>query len=130
MENLLGADNEKVLNLKKYYFILEGKHFLLAKKQQKCFGMKPSLENSIILYFYSNKGDCTTCDQESAVLTFLLDEYPGLKVYSFDSNLDSPVVDVFKKIYGVGNESPVLVINEKTYYGFMDKKAVIDAIND
>jgi hypothetical protein len=119
MENELGANNENVIQLKKQYFILEARHWMLAKKRvDECLGPTKGLDNTIILYFYSNQGDCPQCQQQGAVLTHLHQKHEKMKIYSFDINIDSPVVNVLKTIYGI-NATPGLVINEETHIGYL-----------
>ncbi|MBU0757288.1 MAG: conjugal transfer protein TraF [Nanoarchaeota archaeon] len=131
MEYELGPDNEKVIELKKYYFILEAKHILLAKTQiEQCFDSKTDAANSIILYFYSNEGDCKYCDQQSTALQYLLAKNKDIKIYSFDNNIDSPVVRAYKQIYDIGEYTPVLVVNDKTYYGLYDTDQIMELINE
>lgn len=114
MEDNLGEENAEVINLKKYYSLLQIKDYLLvAQVKEKC-GVKPIT----IIYFYSNKGDCTDCKREGFVLTKLREEYPELRIYAFDYNLDLSAVKTMKSIQGVRNTLPALVIWEENYYGF------------
>jgi len=113
-EGKLGADNTEVLGLKRYYSLLEIKDYLLMKKvTEKC-----KTKTQVILYFYSNKGDCTECERMGYVLTFLRNEYPGLRVYAFDYNLDLSAVRTLRSMLKIENKLPAVVINDKTYYGF------------
>lgn len=114
MEDNLGAENQDVISLKKYYSLLEIKDYLLtAQVKQKC-GTKPIT----IIYFYSNKGDCEDCKRMGYVLTKLREEFPELRVYSFDYNLDLSAVKTMKSIQGVKNKLPALVIWDENYYAF------------
>ena len=114
MEDNLGEENAEVINLKKYYSLLQIKDYLLvAQVKEKCGG-KPIT----IIYFYSNKGDCTDCKKEGFVLTRLREEFPELRIYAFDYNLDLSAVKTMKSIQGVRNTLPALVIWEENYYGF------------
>ena len=115
MEQNLGNEDPQVINLKKYYSLLQIKDYLLvAQVNQKC-GVKPIT----IIYFYSNKGDCDdTCKREGYVLTSLREEYPELRIYSFDYNLDLSAVKTMRSLYGVRNTLPALVIWGENYYGF------------
>ena len=114
MEDNLGEENAEVINLKKYYSLLQIKDYLLvAQVKEKC-GVKPIT----IIYFYSNNGDCTDCKREGFVLTKLREEYPELRIYAFDYNLDLSAVKTMKSIQGVRNTLPALVIWEENYYGF------------
>ena len=114
MEDSLGEKNAEVLNLKKYYSLLQIKDYLLvAQVNEKC-GVKPIT----VIYFYSNKGDCDDCKREGYVLTKLREEYPELRIYAFDYNLDLSAVKTMKSIHGVRNTLPALVISDEPYYGF------------
>ena len=114
MEENLGDKNTDVLNLKKYYSLLQTKDYLLVGKVNEKCGIKPIT----IIYFYSNQGDCGNCKNEGYVLTKLREEYPELRIYSFDYNLDLSVVKTMKSIYGIKNTLPALVIWDEPYYGF------------
>jgi hypothetical protein len=113
-EEKLGADNAEVVRLKRQYTLLQIKDLLLMKKvSQKC-GLKPVF----ILYFYSNETDCTDCERQGYVLTALRENYPKLRIYSFDYHLDLPALKTLLTVNGLSGELPALVIDEKTYYGF------------
>lgn len=114
MEDSLGAENSEVISLKKYYSLLQVKDYLLVKQVQEKCGVKPIT----IIYFYSNTGDCDECAREGYVLTKLRQEFPELRIYAFDYNLDLSVVNTMKSIYGVRDILPALNIWEENYYGF------------
>lgn len=114
MEDSLGTNNPEVVSLKKYYSLLQVKDYLLVKQVNEKCGVKPIT----VIYFYSNAGDCADCIREGYVLTKLREEYPELRIYSFDYNLDLSVVKTMKSIYGVKNTLPALTIWEENYYGF------------
>jgi thiol-disulfide isomerase/thioredoxin len=119
-EENMGAKNAEVVRLKKYYSLLEVKDFLLVKKMGERCGSKPTA----ILYFYSNEGDCPDCRKAGLVLTGLREKYPDLRTYSFDYNLDSPVIKTLISLYGIKNDLPAMVIKEKARYGFKDQKDI------
>ncbi len=114
MEENLGNENIEVLNLKKYYSLLQVKDYILVKQVNEKCGIKPIT----ILYFYSNEGDCTDCKRMGYVLTKLREEYPELRIYSLDYNLDLSVVKTMNSLFGVKNTLPALTIREENYYGF------------
>lgn len=114
MEDDLGTNNSEVISLKKYYSLLQVKDYLLIKQVKEKCGTKPIT----VIYFYSNKGDCEECVREGYVLTKLRSEFPELRIYSFDYNLDLSVVKTMKSLYGVRNTLPALNIWEENYYGF------------
>lgn len=114
MEENLGTKNPEVMSLKKYYSLLQVKDYLLVKQVKEKCGVKPIT----IIYFYSNAGDCDDCVKEGYVLTKLRQEFPELRIYSFDYNLDLSVVKTMKSIYGVRDTLPALNIWDENYYGF------------
>lgn len=115
-ENNLGTDNIEVVKLKRYYSLLQIKDYLLMKKVREKCGLKPL----VILYFYSNAGDCDECEKLGYVLTFLRNEYPELRVYAFDYNLDLSALHTLKSVLKIKNQLPAIVINDAPYYGFKD----------
>lgn len=120
MEEKLGDSNEEVRSLKKYYSLLQIKDYLLVEQvRQKC-GVKPIT----IIYFYSNLGDCEDCKRAGYVLTKLREEFPELRVYSFDYNLDVSAVKTMRSIQGVKNKLPALVIWGEPYYGFKSSEDI------
>jgi hypothetical protein len=110
-----GGNQDEITSLKSMYSLLEIKDYLAMQElAQKC-GQKPVF----ILYFYSNNGDCTTaCEEQGDVLTQLSSQYPGLRVYSFDYNLQVGALQTLISIDQVQDKLPALVINGKNYYGF------------
>jgi len=120
MESSLGVDDSRVLSLKDYYSLLELRHWLVSKKiNENC-----KIKNNLILYFYSNKGDCDKCEEQGYVLTYLRKKYPNVMVYTFDINMDNVALGTIKDIYIKSSELPVLIINDKTYYGFKDSAQI------
>jgi hypothetical protein len=116
-EENLGADNPEVISIKKQYSLLEIKDYLLMKQiSEKCPKVKPVS----ILYFYSNLGDCPECGRTGEVLTYLRQTYPGLRVYSFDYNLDLGALRTLLSLNDIhGKKLPALVINNReAVYGF------------
>lgn len=113
-EESRGINNSEVVNLKKYYSLLQIKDFLLMQKiKEKCGGKTLSL-----MYFYSNAGDCSDCEREGYVLTKLREDYPELRVYSFDYNLDLSASQTLISLYNIEDKLPVILVNDKVYYGF------------
>ena len=114
MENTLGVDNPEVVRLKKYYSLLQIRHWLLSEKiSQQC-----DLDLTSILYFYSNREVCPSCEKKGYVLSFLRKKYPLLRVYSFDYNLDLPALATLKSLYPKKGPLPMLVIDGTDFYGF------------
>lgn len=118
-EENLGADNPEVVSIKKQYSLLEIKDYLLMREiSEKCPKVKPVS----ILYFYSNAGDCEECGRMGEVLTYLRQTYPGLRVYSFDYNLDLGALQTLISLNKIkGGDLPAMVINNRgPIYGFRD----------
>lgn len=114
-ESNLGDTNPDVVSLKEQYSLLEIKDYLLMQKVTAQCGIHPVF----ILYFYSNAGDCTDCAQEGDVLTYLRQTYPGLRVYSFDYNLDLSALKTLTQLRKLNGNLPALVIdNRAPVYGF------------
>lgn len=130
MENNLGYDDPRVAELKQYYFVLEAKHWLLAKQRtEQCLNQEEKgINNTIILYFYDNENNCDDCQKQGTVLTHLQKKYKGIKIYSFDTSADNAAVKVLKKLHGIREYTPSLVINSKAYEGYMDANSLEEYI--
>lgn len=107
-----GADDPEVLSLKEYYSLLQLKDYILMNKVREKCGTK----NEFIVYFYSK--DCTECTKQGYVLTKLRSDYPELRVYSFDYNIDVSAVKTLININKVKNTAPALLIGDENYYGY------------
>jgi hypothetical protein len=120
MENTLGSDNDQVVQLKKYYSLLQIKDYLLSGEFSKKCDFKPIT----IVYFYNAK--CDRCGNQGDVLTALRAKYPELRVYAFDTDLDLSAIETFKKVSRVapGGEYPVTIINSKVYRGFQSIETI------
>lgn len=113
-EERLGSDNEEVVKLKQQYTLLEIKDYLLMKRLAKeCKNLKPVF----VLYFYSNEGDCPSCAEAGYALSYLRETYPGLRVYSFDYNLDLGALKTLRAVLGIKEPLPAYVINGKNFNG-------------
>ncbi len=113
-ENDSGNKSE-LIYLKKYYSLLQIKDSLLMKQlSQKCSSKPIS-----VLYFYGAKNDCPECIDMSYVLTHLREQYPELRIYSFDTNLNLSAIDTLKSIYKIDEKMlPAIVYDDETYTGF------------
>lgn len=112
-EDNMGVKNEEVINLKKYYSLLQIKDYLLMKKITERCGQ----EYTSILYFYKNT-NCNDCTKQGYVLTALRERYPRLRVYSFDYNLDFSAIKAMISIYKIPDNLPALVIDGHVLNGF------------
>ena len=112
-EQNVGAGEEIDL-LKKQYSILQVKDFLLSKR----IGERCNQMPNTILYFYGTKDSCTDCVKQGYVLDALRQDYPQLRIYSFDYNLDLSTIKALKSIYKIDSVIPALVVNGKSVNGF------------
>lgn len=105
----------EVEGLKKYYSLLEIKDYLLMKKVSRQCNLHPI----VIVYFYSST-NCEDCQKQGYILTYLRENYPGIRVYTFDYNLDLPAIKTLIDIHETKKILPALIINDKVYNGFQD----------
>lgn len=119
-EKLSYAENQKDFNiedvgsLKRSYFLLEIKDYLLMKRLTEKCNIKPTF----ILYFYSTEDKCADCEKMGYVLTALRNKYPDLRVYSFDYHFDVGAIKTLTDIYKIKPSLPAIIINGEPYYGF------------
>lgn len=113
-ENQSGFSEEDVDSLKRSYFLLEIKDYLLMKRLTEKCNIKPTF----ILYFYSTEDKCEDCEKMGYVLTALRDKYPDLRVYSFDYHFDVGAIETLTSIYKVKDELPAIIVNGEAFYGF------------
>ncbi len=113
-EGQLGTDNPQVVRLKDQYSLLEIRDYLITKQLAAACGIKPV----IVLYFYSNAGDCGNCDKAGYALSYLRNTYPSVRVYSFDYNLDLGALKTLIAVTKVRDVLPAFVVNGKHSYGF------------
>lgn len=125
MEEALGSDNDKVLELKKYYSLLQIKDYLLGKKvSSECKNLKNYKAPIYMIYMYSNKSECKNCRNQAFALSELKSRYPELKVYTFDYDIDVAPVKTLIDMYEIKPEFPVVVIEDKVYYGLQNSQEI------
>ena len=113
MESIGKGSDSDVVTLKRYYSLLEIKDYLLINSTAAKCPKRPIP----ILYFY--KANCTDCDRQGEVLTYLRQRHPDtLRVYSFDYDLDVSALKTLANIHTVDSAFPALIIKDKTYTGF------------
>ncbi len=118
------GDQTQLALLKQQYSVLEVKDFLLTKRiAERC------KQNTVtILYFYANKDICQDCVNQGYALDALRQQYPSIRLYSFDAHLDSSTIRALLSIYKIPSTLPSLVIDGKTYSGFMSVDALKKAL--
>jgi len=116
MEDQLGKQNSQVINLKKYYSMIQIKHYLLIKeRKEKC-----KTDDVIILFFYSNSDEnIKESEKQGYVLSYFAEKYgrEKIKVYSLDGDLDLEIIRDLKKIEDIFI-FPTTIVNGKQYIGF------------
>lgn len=120
MEEQRSIDDEELLRLKRYYSLLQIKDLLLMQR----VAAKCDLNPVFILYFYSNQGDCPDCAEQGYALTELSEEYPQLRIYSFDYDLDVSALQTLISIQEIEKTLPALVIKGQPYYGFKNAEDI------
>lgn len=109
---------------KKEYFLLEAQSYLMAKKLSS---LCMEEEDVLVLYFYSNQ-ECRLCAEQGTSILMARDESENsdkIRIYSFDGDLESPVVDAFMSQYNITGY-PSVVINEEVHSGFVSKDELIE----
>ncbi|MFA6463873.1 MAG: hypothetical protein WCV55_02615 [Candidatus Paceibacterota bacterium] len=119
-ESSSGSNTAEIIQLKKYYALLEIKDYLLMKRVSEKCGKK----FMFALYFYDQGTKCPDCDKASYALTYLRQKYPDLRVYSFDYSLDLSAVSTLIKIFNISNVLPAIVIGDETINGFQEKEVL------
>ncbi len=104
----------EINTLKKQYTLLQVRDFLLTKRvSERCKQV-----TTTIFYFYGTSADCLDCVRQGYVLDAIRSQYPSVRVYSFDYNLDLDTIKALVSIYKIGDTLPALVINGTTYQGY------------
>ncbi len=122
MEGQLGKDNSGVIKLKKYYSLLEIKHYLSMEKRRK----ECNMSYSMILFFYSNSKDkIAESERQGYVLDSIRQKYEveNVKIYALDKDLDLYIIGELARFYNV-SEPPAVVINDRTLTGFRSKEEI------
>jgi len=119
-EKNIGSDDAEVLQLKKAYFLLEIKDYLLMKK----LSARCDKKFVFALYFYTNSEQCKDCNKASIILTYLRQKYPELRVYSFDYNLDLSALRTLITISKIKDDLPAIVIDGKLIDWPQDKESL------
>jgi hypothetical protein len=120
LEREKGTSNLQVLDLKKYYSLLELSDLVYYEEINKKCGS----DYNIIFYFYSNDDNkCPSCEKQGFVLDYVYNNNEGIKIYSFDYDLDLVELDILKKKYSI-DSVPSIVIDGKLLNGFSEKEEI------
>ncbi|MBP6860573.1 MAG: hypothetical protein KBC38_03380 [Candidatus Pacebacteria bacterium] len=116
-EGQLGSKDEQVIRLKQQYTLLQIRDYLVAKELAKTCETK----TVSALYFYSNEeGTCADCDRAGFALSRLREDYPNLRVYAFDYNLELGALQTLVSLEKLKPEFPAIIIDGEPTYGFTD----------
>ena len=116
-EKNLGSNDSEVLQLKKFYSLLEIKDYLLMKK----LSARCDKKFVFALYFYADDKNCPDCQKASYILTYLREKYPDLRVYSFDYNLHLSAVKTLISVSKIGDSLPAIVVDGRVIDWPQDK---------
>ena len=100
---------------KKDYTLIQVRHWsYLERLKQEC-----NTTNFVtILYFYS--AECRDCSKQGVILDYLKQKYPqNVMTFALDYDVDLNIIKLLKGVYEV-EETPTIVINDKTYHGLME----------
>lgn len=114
LESERGTLDSETLYLKQYYSLLQIKDYLLSKRLSETCNKK----TVFLIYLYENKDACPTCENQGYVLTEVRKQYPDLRVYSFDTNLELAAIKTLLSVYKVEKDRPAIIMQGKPYYGF------------
>lgn len=118
LESEFGYDSDKIKPIKKRYFLLEIRHWILKEKEKE-FCNRSNIHT--ILYFYRNVPRCGDCIKQGKLLTYFKAKYPNLYIYSFDVNYDLISLKHLLRRFNV-NSVPFLVVDSKPIEGFVSKE--------
>lgn len=119
-EKNIGSNDKEVLQLKKFYSLLEIKDYQLMKRLSARCGKK----FIFTLFFYADNEKCADCQKASYILTYLREKYPDLRVYSFDYNLDLPALKTLISVSKIPNTLPAIVIDGRVIEWPQDKDSL------
>ena len=109
--------------LKREYTLAQVNYWFLYTRTKETCG----LDSSTILYFFGDETTCSTCEDQAVVLTWLKHKM-GTKLlnFVFDGTYEDrePIVKLLKSVHNV-TSYPTLVINGKTFKGFIGRKEIL-----
>lgn len=111
--------------LKNEYILAQIRYWLLAERTRTLCGS----DIVSILYFFSDESECSDCEKQAFVLTYLKKKFKDrLLIFSFDSKFDNePMIPLLKNTYNV-TAYPTIVIESRPLAGFQDKDVILNEI--
>lgn len=124
IEASASPDNERLIYMKSYYSLLELKHWMfLSKFNEMC-----NQDYTFIFYFYSNNEYvCSDCVVQGYLLDKIREQYPNIKIYSFDASVEIPSVQMLREKYNI-TSLPSIVVNDKLYEGYASYDILVDIV--
>lgn len=119
LESTLGTSDTEVVNLKKYYALLELKDYLLVTELADRCNFTPT-----VIMSFTNETCGADCDKQNYVLSSLSDQYPDLRVYSFDEDLDLSAVSTLESVVKIPTTVPALIMKGKVYSGYQSAEVI------
>jgi len=112
-------------SLKREYTLAQIRYWLLAKKTKELCGD----DIVTILYFFSDDKECSQCNNQAFVLTYLKKRFrEKLLIFSFDSRFyQEPMINLLKNTYDI-YAYPSIVIEGEKYEGLIKTEEALEAI--
>lgn len=113
IENNLGKNNKNVLFRKKFYTLIQLEHFEFIKTINK----ECNKNISTILFFYSNNENERDKSENIGRLlgTIYQQNEENLVIYSFDTNLDSEIINLLKEKYNITKPIEIIVNENQSF---------------
>ena len=113
MESKLGKENKNVLFRKKFYTLIQLEHFEFVKTINK----KCNKSINTILFFYSNNEEKRDQSENIGRLLSVIfqQNQDNLIIYSFDTNLDSEIINLLKEKYDVSTPIKIIVNENESF---------------
>jgi len=111
--------------LKREYTLAQIRYWLLAKRTKDLCGS----DIVTVLYFFSDEKECTQCDNQAFVLTYLKKKFKEkLLIFSFDSKFtEEPLVDTLSTTYDI-SVFPTIIIEGEKHEGLLKIEEVLGKI--
>lgn len=122
MEPRVGKDDPEIQRMKSTYWIMELRDFLILRQVE----IKCGRHHDTILYFH--RAGCEMCEYQGKTLKLIKTDYPEIMIYSFDMNSSNLIIQSLNEVYGI-EEAPSIVVNDRTYTGFINKEDVKKILN-
>lgn len=111
--------------LKREYIMAQVRYWILAKQAKSIC----DFEYSTILYFFGPQKECSYCDEQAFILTYLKKKLGmGLLNFAFDATyMEEPLIKLLVDVYEI-KKLPTLVIDGEVYEGFMGRDEILEKV--